>query len=72
MKVSEFETLFPHPQMLNSKIHVILNACHMYKLIRNLTGDHAAICHEETGDFKHIKCQHIDDLITIHDDQGFT
>ena len=33
LKVSEFQTWFPHPQKESSKVHVIFDAYHMIKLM---------------------------------------
>ena len=39
MKVAEIQPWFPHPNLPGSKIFVVLNVCHMIKLVRNLLGD---------------------------------
>ena len=39
MKVSEIQPQFPHPKLQSSKVYVILDACHMIKLMLNLPGD---------------------------------
>ena len=38
-KLNAFDGTFPHPARPNKTIHVILDVCHMSKLVRNALGD---------------------------------
>ena len=71
-KVSELQTWFPHPHIPSFKIHVIFDACHMIKLMRNLLGDYKVICHESNGRREEIKWAFIEALNLLQEDTGFT
>ena len=72
MKVSEFQTWFPHPEKSDTKIYIIFDACHMIKLMRNLLGDYKMISHEINSKCQNIKWQYIEDLNTLQEDIRFT
>ena len=72
MSMGNIKTWFPHPEDPSSKIYVILDVCHMLKLIRNLLGDRKVIYHEENGTLMPIKWQYIDALNNIQEDLAFT
>ena len=68
LKVSEFQTLFPHPQKESSKVHVM--PTHI-KLIRNLLADYKTICHVENQILHQIQWKYIEDLNTLQVDCRF-
>ena len=39
MDLSNIQTWFPHPQIVNAKVHVTFDVCHMIKLMQNLLSD---------------------------------
>ena len=72
MKVAEIMLWFPHPNLPGSKIFVVLDVCHMIKLMRNLLGDYKVICHEDDDHPEKIKWQYIEQLNAVQDDLGFS
>ena len=47
MEVTEIQPWFPHHNFPGSNIFVVLDVCHMIKLMRNLLSDYKVICHED-------------------------
>ena len=66
MKVAEIQPWFPHPNLPGSKIFVVLDVCHMIKLMRNLLGEYKVICHEDDDDcLEKIEWQYIEQLNAV-------
>ena len=72
MDLSNIQTWFPHPQILNAKVHAICDVCHIIKLMQNLLGDQKVICYEENGTLQRIKWQYIEALNSVQEDLGFS
>ena len=62
MKVLEFQAWFLHPGKPDTNIHMIFDACHMIKLMRNLLGDYKTISHEVNDKCQNIKWLYIEDV----------
>ena len=58
---------FPHPVQPEKKVHILLDVCHMLKLIRNTLGDGGIIV---DGSGKKIFWKYIDDLHKLQDNEG--
>ena len=43
LKVDEIQPWFRHPKLPSSKVYLILDVCHMIKLLRNLLGDYKVL-----------------------------
>ena len=72
MKVSEIQPWFPHPSLPGSKNFVVLDVCHMIKLMRNLLGDYKVICHEDDDCLQKIEWQYIEQMNAFQEDLGFS
>ena len=70
MKVSVMKSWFPHPQLKNSNVYVIFDACDMIKLMVNVLGDYKVICHEVNGECQMIKWLYIEVLNINQGDIG--
>ena len=49
LMVNSFQSWFPHPTKVTDRIHVIFDACHMLKLMRNLLADYEEITYIKNG-----------------------
>ena len=58
LSIDNLKNWFPHPASPQRKVYVILDACHMLKLVRNLLGDKEEIFldgFEHPAKFGHFK-----------------
>ena len=72
MKVSCLQAWFPHPELANEKVHIIFDACHMLKLMRNVLADYGTISHIVDGRKEDIKWEYIVALNDIQEDLGLS
>ena len=55
-----------------SRVYVILDVCHMIKLIQNLLGQYKVICHEENSELKQIKWEYIGIYLGVQEEVRFS
>ena len=67
-KISQMKTWIPHHEDEALKVHVIYDACHMSKFMRNFLGDYKLICHEENDELHEIKWSYIEALNDVQRD----
>lgn len=72
MKVSDMQSWFPHPQKPGQKVFVILDACHMLKLMRNLLANYKVISEKVNDRNHHIKWEYIEALNALQEELGLT
>lgn len=59
----------PHPSDSSQKVHWLLDACHMLKLMRNLLGEKNRLI-ANTG--AEIKCELLKELATLQKEEGLS
>ncbi|KAJ8333906.1 hypothetical protein SKAU_G00412300 [Synaphobranchus kaupii] len=67
LNISNMRPYFPHPEDPTLKVHVLLDPCHMLKLLRNAFATAGVL---ETEDGKQIKWQYIEHLNTLQEKEG--
>lgn len=67
MNVVEMDPSFPHPANPSTRVHIILDVCHMLKLLRNSLAD-IGILKSASGQY--IKWQYIDELDKLQESEG--
>ncbi|KAJ8334003.1 hypothetical protein SKAU_G00413220 [Synaphobranchus kaupii] len=67
LNISNVRPYFPHPEDPTLKVHVLLDPCHMLKLLRNAFATAGVL---ETEDGKQIKWQYIEHLNTLQEKEG--
>ena len=72
MKVSHIQPWFHHPHLPNYKVHVVLDICHMIKLMWNLLADCKVICSENNDHTEEIEWSYIEQLNQVQEDTGFS
>ena len=72
LKVDEIQPWFQHPKLPSSKVYVILDVCHMIKLLRNLLGDYKVLHTDNNGNHERIEWQYLEQLCSLQEDLGFS
>ncbi|CAB3990496.1 Hypothetical predicted protein [Paramuricea clavata] len=67
LDVDDLDPSFVHPADSNQKIHVVLDVCHMLKLVRNTLATQKIIT---DGNFGNIRWELIEELHKIQDEEG--
>ncbi|KAJ8380408.1 hypothetical protein SKAU_G00011860 [Synaphobranchus kaupii] len=67
LNILNMRPYFPHPEDPTLKVHVLLDPCHMLKLLRNAFATAGVL---ETEDGKQIKWQYIEHLNTLQEKEG--
>ena len=49
LNTSTFQTSFPHPSDTSIRVNILLDACHMLKLVRNTLADRGVLFDAEGG-----------------------
>ena len=71
MDVLDTKPWFTLPHRSESKIYVVLDICHMIKLMRNLWGTFKVICHEQNGKLEKIEWRYLEELHRLQQEIGF-
>ena len=71
LTVNNFQSWFPHPSNTTDRIHVIFDACHMLKLMRNLLADYEEITYIENGQLHRACWKYIVKLNNVQENTGF-
>lgn len=67
MNVDSLDPSFPHPADSDQKVHVLLDICHMLKLLRNCFADGKVL---QTEDGRLIKWEYIEELNNLQNREG--
>lgn len=67
MSVQGMNPSFPHPADPSQTVNVVLDVCHMVKLLRNAFADGGVF---QTGDGKKIRWQYIEELNKLQEEEG--
>ena len=67
LDVGSLDPSFQHPCDHSAKVHVLLDVCHMLKLVRNTFAD-AGILYDEVGNA--IRWKYLSDLPTLQEEEG--
>lgn len=67
MNVNNFKPYFCHPSDSSKLIYVLLDVCHMLKLLRNTLGDYGIL---KDADGNEIKWQYIERLQKLQGSEG--
>ena len=67
LNTSTFQTSFPHPSDTSIRVNILLDACHMLKLVRNTLADRGVLFDAEGG---RISWGFIESLNTLQEEEG--
>ena len=67
MTMESLQTSFPHPSAPSTKVHVLLDVCHMLKLLRNTFADEKIL---KASDGQILKLPYIEELHKLQQSEG--